>query len=146
MTGASLLLATLAVLVLLLVLIVRSKLHPFISLLISALSLGVISGMSWEAILTSLQKGMADLLGSIALIIGAGAVLGRMIEVSGGGEALAGALVRLLGVNRISWALLIAAYLVGIPVFFDVGFFAVIPLTWSIAKQTKKTLTLYSRA
>src|SRR5712692_2886832 len=107
MTGVSLLLATLAVLVLLLVLIVRAKLHPFVSLLISAVTLGLISGMSSQSILTSLQKGMADLLGSIALIIGAGAVLGRMIEVSGGGEALAGALIRILGADRTPWALLI---------------------------------------
>ena len=109
MTGASLLVATLAVLALLLVLIVRWKLHPFVSLLISALVLGVISGMKSQAILISLQKGMADLLGSIALIIGAGAVLGRLIEVSGGGEALARALIRLFGVDNVSWALLTAA-------------------------------------
>jgi len=144
MNGAPLLLATLSALVLLLLLIVRWKLHPFIALLVSALALGIISGMRSEAILTSLQKGMADLLGSIALIIGAGAILGRIIEVSGGGEALARSLIRALGAEHISWALLLAAFLVGIPVFFDVAFFALIPLVWSITKQTRKSLLLYA--
>src|SRR6266567_2712127 len=101
MNGAFLLLATFSALALLLLLIVRWKLHPFIALLVAALSLGIISGMRSEAILTSLQKGMADLLGSIALIIGAGAILGRIIEVSGGGQALARALIRLLGVDNV---------------------------------------------
>jgi H+/gluconate symporter-like permease len=87
---------------------------------------------------------MADLLGSIALIIGAGAILGRIIEVSGGGGALARRLIRALGAEHISWALLIAVFLVGIPVFFDVAFFALIPLVWSITKQTRKSLLLYA--
>src|SRR5437016_12976584 len=103
MNGHSLL-ATMLALALLLLLIVRWKLHPFIALLASALALGLISGMSSQAILASLQKGMADLLGSIALIIGAGAILGRMIEVSGGGEALVRALIRILGADRTPWA------------------------------------------
>lgn len=144
MQGAFLLLATLAALVLLVVLIVRWKLHPFIALMASALVLGGISGMSSQAILASSQKGMTDLLGSIALIIGAGAILGRVIEVSGGGEALARWLIRILGAEHVSWALLSASYLVGIPVFFDVGFFTLIPLVWSIAKETKKSLLFYA--
>ncbi|MCI0621249.1 MAG: GntP family permease [Acidobacteria bacterium] len=144
MTGTSLLVATLLSIALLLFLILWWKLHPMIALLVSSITLGMGAGMSPGAILASLQKGMADLLGSIALIVGVGAMMGRIIEVSGGGEVIARTLIRVFGTNRIPWALLLTAYLVGIPVFFDAAFLMLIPLLWSISKEAKKSLLVYA--
>jgi gluconate transporter len=144
MTGPSLLVATLLSIALLLFLILWWKLHPMIALLVSSIALGTSAGLSPVAILTSLQKGMADLLGSIALIVGAGAMMSHIIEVSGGGEVIGRTLVRFFGADRIPWALLLTAYLVGIPVFFDAAFFMLIPLLWSISKEAKKSLLLYA--
>ena len=124
--------------------ILRWKLHPFFALLAAAIVLGWLSGMGAPAILASTQKGTADLLGSIALLLGAGVVLGRMIEVSGGGEALARGLIRAFGTHRIPWALLLAGYLVGIPVFFDAAFVTLVPLVWSITRETKRSLLLFA--
>lgn len=142
--GPYLLFVTILSIALLLSLILRWKLHAFLALLVSSLALGAMAGMPPAALLSSFQKGIADLLGSIAVIVGAGALLGRMIEVSGGGEALARTLIAAFGKERVPWALLAASYLVGIPVFFDAGFFALAPLVWSISKETGRSLLLYA--
>lgn len=144
MSGTALLFATLAAIVLLLFLILRFKLHAFLALIISSIALGIAAGMPPPSLLNALQKGMADLLGSIALIIGAGAIIGRMIEVSGGGEVMARTLIRAFGVEHTSWAFLSAAYLIGIPVFFDAAFFTMIPLVWNVSREAKRSLLLYA--
>src|SRR5262245_6027757 len=144
MTATSLLFVALISIALLLFLILRWKLHPMIALLISSVTLGAGSGMSPASLSSSLQKGMADLLGSITVIFAAGAVLGRMVEISGGGEVIAGTLIRVFGAGRAPWALLLTAYLVGIPVFFDAAFLVLIPLLWSMSKESKKSLLLYA--
>jgi len=125
-------------------LIVYCKIQAFFALLFSSLILGLITEMPPQAIVTSFQKGIGELLGSTAAIVGIGAVLGRLIEVSGGGEVIAQTMIRLLGDKRIPWAILVFAFLVGIPVFFDVGFITFVPLVWSISKATKKSLLLYA--
>jgi len=144
MTPTSLLVVALLSIALLLFLILRWKLHPMIALLISSVTLGAGSGMSAASLSSSLQKGMADLLGSITVIVAAGAVLGRMVEISGGGVVIARTLIRVFGADRTPWALLLTAYLVGIPVFFDAGFLVLIPLLWSMSKESKKSLLLYA--
>lgn len=137
------LIATLIAVGLLLFLILYIRIHAFFALLFSSLALGLMSGMSTPAILTSFRDGISQLLGSIAVIIGAGAVIGRLIEISGGGEIIAGTLIRGLGDKRIPWAVLLFAYLIGITVFYDVAFITFVPLTWNLAKMTGKSLLLY---
>jgi gluconate transporter len=144
MTGTTLAVVTTLSIALLLFLILWWKVHPMVALLVSSVALGTSTGMSPPAMLASMQKGMAELLGSIALIVATGAMLGRMIEISGGGEVIARTLIRVFGTDRIPWALLLAAYLVGIPVFFDAAFLMLIPLLWSISKESKKSLLLYA--
>lgn len=144
MPGPYLLAITALAIGLLLLLILRWKLHAFLALLASALALGIMARMPPKALLASFQNGMADLLGSVAIIVGAGAVLGRIIEVSGGGEVMARTLIAAFGKEHVPWALLLASYIVGIPVFFDAGFFALAPLVWSISKETGKSLLLYA--
>jgi Gnt-I system low-affinity gluconate transporter len=137
------LLATLFVVGLMLFLILYCKIHAFFALLVSSLTLGLIIGMPPHAIVTSFQKGIGELLGSTATIIAVGAVMGRLIEISGGGEVIAQTMVRLLGDKRIPWAILVFAYLIGIPVFFDVAFITFVPLVWNISTATKKSLLIY---
>lgn len=124
-------------------LILYCKIHAFFALLFTSLILGLITRMPPQAIVNSFQEGMGELLGSTAAIVAVGAVIGRLIEISGGGEVIAQRMVRLLGAKRIPWAILIFAYLIGIPVFFDVGFITFVPLVWDISKTTKKSLLLY---
>src|ERR1700727_2541496 len=124
-------------------LILYCKLHAFFALLFSSLALALITRMPLQSIVGSFEKGMGEMLGSTAVIIAVGAVLGRLIEVSGGGGVIAETFIRLLGHKRMPWAILFFACLIGIPVFFDVAFMTFIPLVLSISKATNKSLLLY---
>jgi gluconate transporter len=140
----TLLIWILAVLALLLALIIRWKVHAFLALLIAALALALAARMPPEAILASFQKGIGDLLGSIAVIIAAGAILGRLLEISGGASVLAERLIVVFGSGRVAWAMLSSAYLVGIPVFFDAAFFTLIPLAWGLSRASGLSLLYYA--
>ncbi len=141
--GPGLLILTLAAIALLLFLILVVKLHAFLSLLISSMALGLAAGMAPAAVLKSIQSGFGEALGFIAVVVGLGAMIGRFIENSGGGRALADWLLGKFGRERAVWALLVAAYLVGLPIFFEVGFIILAPLVWSLARESKRSLLFY---
>jgi len=141
--GTYLVLLTAASVALLLFLILGAKLHAFLALLISSMALGLASGMPPEKVLQSIQKGFGDSLGFIAVVVGLGAMIGRYLEVSGGGVTLADWLLARFGRERAAWAMLAAAFLVGLPIFFEVGFIILVPLVWSLARETKRSLLYY---
>jgi gluconate transporter len=141
--GPGLLVLTVASIVLLLFLILVVKLHAFLALLMASLALGLAAGMAPAAVLKSIQSGFGDSLGFIAVVVGLGAMIGRYIEDSGGGRALADALLQRFGRDRAILALFVAAYLVGLPLFFEVGFIILAPLVWSLAKESKRSLLVY---
>src|SRR6266851_5102770 len=141
--GPGLILLTLAAIALLLVLILVVKLHAFLSLLIASMALGLAAGMAPAAVLKSIQSGFGEALGFIAVVVGLGAMIGRFIENSGGGRVLADWLLGKFGRERAVWALLVASYLVGLPIFFEVGFIILAPLVWSLARESKRSLLFY---
>ncbi len=141
--GPGLLILTVASVGLLLFLILVVKLHAFLAMLLASMALGLSAGMAPAAVLKSIQFGFGDALGFIAVVVGLGAMVGRFIEVSGGGRALADWLLDKLGRERAVWAMLVAAYLVGLPIFFEVGFIILAPLVWSLAKESKRSLLVY---
>src|SRR5713101_585759 len=120
--GPGLILLTLAAIALLLFLILVVKLHAFLALLISSMAMGLASGMPPSQVLKSIQTGVGDALGFIAVVVGMGAMIGRFLEYSGGGRVLADWLLEKFGRERAVWAVLITAFLVGLPIFFEVGF------------------------
>jgi len=141
--GPGLLILTLSAIALLLFLILVVKLHAFLAMLISSLALGLSAGMAPAAVLKSIQSGFGDALGFIAVVVGLGAMIGRYIEDSGGGRSLAEWLLQRFGRERATLALFVAAYLVGLPLFFEVGFIILAPLVWSLAKESKRSLLVY---
>jgi len=141
--GTYLVLLTAASIALLLILILVVKLHAFLALLISSMALGLAAGMPPEKVLKSIQIGFGDALGFIAVVVGLGAMIGRYLEVSGGGVALADWLLARFGRDRAAWAMLVAAFLVGLPIFFEVGFIILVPLVWNLARETKRSLLYY---
>ena len=149
-TGGLLLLAA-AGIALLLVLIVRLKLEPFIALLIvgvlTALAAGVpvaeLTGSAQTPGDSLLESGFAGILGHVAAIIGLGTILGAMLESSGGAQVLTRRLLRLLGEHRAPLAMGLAGLLFGIPVFFDVGIFVLAPLVYVAAEQGRRSILLY---
>ncbi|MCU1274395.1 MAG: gluconate transporter, partial [Bryobacterales bacterium] len=134
------LLLTVAAIALLLFLILVVKLHAFLALMLSSMALGLAAGMPPVSVLKSMQSGFGEALGFIAVVVGLGAMIGRFIEYSGGGRALADWLLAKVGREHAPWALLVAAFLVGLPIFFEVGFIILAPLIWSLARESKRSL------
>jgi gluconate transporter len=141
--GTYLICLTVATLALLLVLILAVKLHAFLALLISAMFMGLAAGMPPDKVLKSIQAGFGDALGFIAVVLGLGAMIGRFLEYSGGGRALADWLLLKFGMDHAAWAVLVASFLVGLPIFFEVGFIILIPIVWSLTRETKRSLLFY---
>jgi gluconate transporter len=144
--GPYLLLLTLGAVGLLLVLILVVRLHAFLALILSAMALGLGAGMPPGKVLASVQSGFGEALGFIAIVVGLGAMIGRFLEHAGGGRALADWLLSKFGRERAVWAVLIAAFLVGLPIFFEVGFIILVPLVWNLARESKRSLLYYGMA
>jgi gluconate transporter len=142
--GPYLLLITVAAIGFLLALILIARMHAFLALFITSMALGLAAGMPAVKVLKSMQTGFGDALGFIAVVIGLGAMIGRFLEDSGGGRALADWLLLKSGRDHAQWAVLVAAFLVGLPVFFEVGFVILVPLAWSVARESKRSVLLYA--
>ena len=128
----------------LLLLILRFKFPAFVALLISSIVVGMVSGLGVETIMKTLQTGMGNTLGFVAIVVGLGTLLGGILEHSGGATAMAQALLKRMGEQRASWAMLIAGFFIAIPVFFDVAFIVLVPLVYSLQRKTGKSLLLYA--
>src|SRR5699024_6220280 len=135
---------TLVAIVLLLLLVMRVKIHAFVSLLIVSAFVGLGAGMDFQEVLNSLQEGMGGILGFIAIIVGLGSIIGKLLEVSGGAEALARNIVRIFGTERTSWGLTLTGFIISIPVFLDVGFIILVPIVYALARKSKKSTLLYA--
>ena len=141
--GNTLLLLTLGAIGLLLFLILYARLHAFLALILTIMALGLACGMDGVKVLKSIQAGFGDALGFIAVVVALGAMIGSFLEHSGGGRALADWLLAAFGQERATWAVLVAAFLIGLPVFFEVGFIILVPLAWILARESGKSLLFY---
>lgn len=131
------LISMLIIAVLLIVFMVaKLNLHAFIALVLATFFLGVSTGMPLMDIIDKIEMGVGGTLGFLALIIGFGSILGKMLEVSGGAERIANTLLDNLGEKNATWVMMLVGYIAGIPVFADVGFFLLVPLVFVIAKET----------
>jgi len=139
-TDSLLLLYALLAVTALIVLIARFKLHPFVALVAVSLGLGVAAGMPLAAAVEAFQDGVGGTLGFIAIVLGLGTMLGKMMAESGAATRIATTLIALFGVQRVHWAIMVVAFIVGIPVFFQVGFVLLIPLVFTIARRTGMSL------
>ena len=150
-TGGLLTLAAVSIAVLL-VLIIKLKVEPFIALIVvglltalaAGLPVGTIVGSAQKASDSLLEKGFGGILGHITAIIGLGTILGSILERSGGAQVLTGALLRSFGEKRAPLAMGLAGFIFGIPVFFDIGIFVLAPLVYVAAKQGGRSLVLYA--
>ncbi|MFD4541096.1 GntP family permease [Streptomyces bauhiniae] len=137
---------------LLLFLIIKVRLQPFVALLTVSITVGLLAGLSVTELFGTVQRsdavstiesGMGGILGHVAIIIGLGTMLGAILEVSGGAEVLASRLLRLFGEKRAPLAMGLTGLIFGIPVFFDVGIFVLAPLVYAAAKRGGKSILLY---
>ena len=135
--------AVIAGILVLLLLILKLRIQAFIALLIASITVGIIAGMPPQTIIKTMQEGMGNTLGFVAMVVGLGAMFGAILEHSGGAESLANYLLLKFGEKRASWALMLTGFFVAIPVFFDVAFIILVPIIYSLQRKTKKSLLLY---
>jgi Gnt-I system low-affinity gluconate transporter len=143
MSEFKLIIAAAAGISLLLFLVIRTKLHASVALLLVSLFVGMATGMPLNEVVNSMQTGMGETLGFVAVVVGLGAMFGQMLEISGGAERLAQTLIKKFGQDKVPWALGVTGFLVGIPVFFDVGFIILVPIVYRLAKKTGRSLLYY---
>ncbi|MFE7123945.1 GntP family permease [Streptomyces sp. NPDC057617] len=138
---------------LLLLLIIKVRLQPFVALLGVSIAVGLGAGLSVTELFGTVQKsaavsmietGMGGILGHVAIIIGLGTMLGAILEVSGGAEVLSTRLLNLFGEKRAPLAMGVTGVVFGIPVFFDVGIFVLAPIVYAAAKRSGKSVVLYA--
>lgn len=137
--GRLILYALIAVVALIL-LIAKFRVHPFIALIVVSLAMGVAAGMPPVAAARALQDGVGTTLGFIAVVVGLGTMLGKMMAESGAATRIATTLIGLFGERNVHWAIMFVAFIVGIPVFFQVGFVLLVPLVFTIARRTGLSL------
>ncbi len=137
MGAASLLGIAVGAIVLLLILVIRIKMSAFVALLLVAFGTALASGIALTDVVPTMTEGMGKTLSSVMIVVGLGAMLGRLIEVSGGADALAEKFSAVLGPKRVVAAVAAAAFVLGIPVFFDVGFIILAPIVFGFARVAK---------
>jgi gluconate transporter len=125
-------------------LVLRLKMQPFLALLLVALLTGLAFGGDPQSVINAVKKGTGDALGYVAVVIGLGALLGGMLEASGGVTAIAHKLLGAFGEKRIPYALLVVGVIVGIPLFFDVAFIILAPLVATLAVRAERRVTWFA--
>lgn len=121
----------------LLFLILALRVNAFIALILVSLGVGMGVGMAPMAALEAVQKGVGGTLGSLALILGLGAMLGGLIAESGAAQVISQKLIGSFGLRQLPWAMVLTGFIVGVPMFYSVAFLVVIPIIFAVANETK---------
>jgi GntP family gluconate:H+ symporter len=138
-----LLLILVAAVAVLLFLIMKVRLHAFLALIVVSLLTALATGIEVADVVPTVVEGLGTTLGSVALLVALGAILGRLLEISGGAQVLADALVGRAGRRRAPFALGVAALLFGFPIFFDAGLVIFLPILFTVARRVGGSLLLY---
>jgi GntP family gluconate:H+ symporter len=118
------------------VLITVVRLPAFLALATGALAVGLAARMPFADITRSFQSGVGDTLGFVAMVIGLGTVIGKLLAESGGSVVVSTALVRAMGERRLDWAMMLSGFVIGLPVFFQVGLVLLAPVLFTVVQQT----------
>ena len=128
----------------LLFMIIKLKVQPFLSIMLSALIIGLAVGMPFTMITDTLSEGVGTTLQTIAVLIGLGSMFGAILQVSGGVEVIAQTLLDKFGEKKAAWALGVTGLIVGMPVFFESGLLILIPIAFGIANKTNRSIFHYA--
>ena len=123
----------------LLFLVIVCRLHAFLALLLVSVAAGLCAGMSPQNVLTAVEHGMGSTVGFIAVVVALGSMFGQMLESSGGAQRLARTLVDRVGPERAGLAMALTGFVVGLSIFFDVGFILLVPLVYSLGRETGRS-------
>ena len=133
----TLILILLAVLILLVVLTTALKVNPFIAFILVSIVAGFALGIPMAKVANSIQKGIGDMLGSILIIFCAGAMIGKLVAESGAAQVISDTIMKVFGTKYIQWGLLCTGFIIGITLFYNVGFVLVIPIIFALVNKYK---------
>ncbi len=128
----------------LLLLIIKLRVHAFIALVLVSFCTAIIAGISSEEVMPTLISGFGGTLASVALLVGLGAMIGKLLEVSGGAQVLADKLIGKFGEKKAPLALGVSSMIFGFPIFFDAGLIVMMPIIFSVAKRFGGSLLIYA--
>ena len=134
------LLLCIAAILLLILLVVYFKIDTFISFVVVSIGLGVAVGMNIHQISSAITKGIGNTLGPLVIILGFGAMLGKLVADSGAAQQITSSLTKIFGTKYIQWGMALAGLIIGIPLFYTAGFIVVVPLIFAIAATTRLPL------
>lgn len=129
---------------LLLLLVIYLRIAAFVALILVSLVVGLGAGMPLDAIIQSVKNGIGGTLGFVAIVVGLGAILGQLLEETDGISQFAQTLIQRFGASRAQWSLGLVGFIVAIPVFFDVAFIILVPLVYSLAQKSGRSLLYYA--
>ncbi|WP_443748145.1 gluconate:H+ symporter [Asticcacaulis solisilvae] len=129
-----------AAVIVLIVLIAWLKIQPLIAFVVVSIGAALALHMPLDGVMKSIEKGVGDMTGSLAILLALGAMFGKLIADSGAAQRIARSLISLFGANRMSIALTLTGFIVGIPLFYNVGFVLLVPLIFSLMRQSGKPL------
>ena len=121
-------------------LIVTFRLNAFIAFILVTIGIGIGQGMPLHTIVKSIEKGIGNTLGFLVLILGLGAMLGKLVAESGAAQQITDGLIRIFGVNNTKVAVMLTGFIVGITMFYSVGFVILVPLVFTVATATRLSL------
>ncbi|MBV7416269.1 low affinity gluconate transporter [Aeromonas encheleia] len=130
--------------IMLLLLIMRFKIHAFVALTLVSLVTALATGVAYDQVVTTMLGGFGSTLAGVALLVGLGAMIGRILEMTGGAKVLADTLISRFGAHRAPLALGVASLLFGFPIFFDAGLIVMLPIIFSVAKQFGGSVLKYA--
>lgn len=139
-SGTQMLIALFIGIVLLILLILKTKVHAFLGLIIAAVVIGLVGGMPAADVPKSIINGFGGTLGSIGIIIGFGVMMGQIFDKTGAAERMALTFIKLFGKKREHWAMALTGFIVSIPIFCDSGFVIVSPIAKAISKKTRRSI------
>lgn len=125
---------------LLIFLVLKTRIHVFLALIIAAVITGIVGGMSPEDTIGTISSGFGSTLASIGIIIGLGIMMGKIMEISGAAEKLAYTMIKFIGRKKEEWAIAVSGYVVAIPIFVDSAFVILHPLVKALSRQTGKSV------
>src|SRR6478735_10923646 len=134
-TNTQLILAALGGIALIVLLITYFKLHAFLSLMIGAIAVGIAAGMGTAESVAAFAKGFGDTMGSVGILIGLGAMYGKLLADSGGADRIVDTLVNRSSVRALPWMMALVGALIGLPMFFEVGLVLFMPVIILVARR-----------
>ncbi|MET0222182.1 MAG: SLC13 family permease, partial [Tardiphaga sp.] len=120
----------------------KARLHPLLALIIASVAVGFLAGMPGDKLVKSIEDGAGRTLGAVGLVVALGAMLGKILADTGVTDGIANTILNRTSTRMLPWVMTVVAFVIGIPMFFEVGLVVLLPLIFSVARKLDETSAL----